>query len=112
MYNPGSVPSSPCRSGFTHDTGNVRADCLTAGDLLKTAENRIVIEGTALYDHVFSEIGGVGNLDNLKQGVFDDGVSQSGRNICDGSALFLRLMRRLRQGIRFAHAGRIAKKDF
>ena len=28
------------------------------------------------------------------------------------SALFLRLMRRLRQGIRFAHAGRIAKKDF
>ena len=40
---------------------------------------------------MFSEIGGVGNLDNLKQGVFDDGVSQSGRNICDGSALFLRL---------------------
>ena len=28
------------------------------------------------------------------------------------SALFLRLMRRLRQGIRFAHAGRIAKRIF
>lgn len=28
------------------------------------------------------------------------------------SALFLRLMRRLRQGIRFAHAGGIAKRIF
>ena len=63
----------------------------TAGDLLKTAENRIVVEGTALHDHVFSEVGGVGNLDNLKQGIFDDGVSQSGRDIRNGSALFLRL---------------------
>ena len=40
---------------------------------------------------MFSKVGGIGNLDNLKQGIFDDGVSQSGRNICDGSSLFLRL---------------------
>ena len=33
----------------------------------------------------------IGDLDYLKQGIFDDGVSQSGRNICDGSSLFLRL---------------------
>ena len=80
------------RTEGTHDTGDVRADCLTAGDLLKAAENRIVVEGTALHDHVFSEVGGIGDLDNLKQGVFDDGVSQSGGNIRNGSALFLRLL--------------------
>ena len=64
---------------------------LTAGDLLKAAEDRIVVEGTALHNHVFSEVGGVGDLDNLKQGIFDDGVSQSGRDIRNGSAFLLRL---------------------
>ena len=44
-----------CTEG-THDTGDVRADCLAAGDLFKTAENRIVVEGSALYDHMFSEV--------------------------------------------------------
>ncbi len=90
-HPPIALPCDQSGTEGTHDTGDIRADASQSADLLKTAENRVVVEGTALYDHVFAELGGVGNLDNLKQGVFDDGVSQSGGDIGDGSALFLRL---------------------
>ena len=45
------------RTERTHDTGDIRADGLAAGDLLKAAENSVVVEGTALYDDVLSQLG-------------------------------------------------------
>ena len=57
-----------CDEGSTegaHDTGDIRTDGLAVGDLLKASENGVVVEGTALDNDVFAELGGVGNLDNL-----------------------------------------------
>ena len=34
----------------THDTGDIRADGLAVGNLLKASENRVVVEGTTLYN--------------------------------------------------------------
>ena len=76
----------------THNAGNVRSDRLTVGDFFKGAKHRIVVKGTALYHDVFAKLGSVGNLDDLKQCVFDDGVSKACRNICDRCALLLRLL--------------------
>ena len=96
----------------THDTCDIRADGIAAGDPLEASEDCVIVEGSALYNDVLSEVAGGSDLDDLKQGVLDHRVGEAGGDIRNGSALFLRLMRRLRQGIRFAHAGRIAKKDF
>ena len=76
----------------THNAGNVRSDRLTVGDFFKGAKHRIVVKGTALYHDVVSKLGSVGNLDDLKQCVFDDGVSKACGNICDRCALLLRLL--------------------
>ena len=55
-----------CCAESSHDTGNVRADCTAARDLLKAAKNGVIIEGTALHNYMFSKIRGVGDLDHLK----------------------------------------------
>ena len=74
-------------SKCTHDTGNVRADGLAACDFLKASQNSIIVEGTALNHNVFAQVGCAGDLDDLKQRVLDDGVSKTGGDIRNGSAL-------------------------
>ena len=75
-----------------HDSGNIGTDGLAFGNLFKAAQNRVVIKGASLHDDIFPQGGGIGNLDYLKEGVFDDRVSQTGRNIRHGGALLLRLL--------------------
>ena len=76
----------------SHDTGDIRTDGLAAGDLLKTSENCVVVEGTALDNDVaWPSSDGVGNLDDLKQSVLDDGVGKASGDIGDGCTLFLGL---------------------
>ena len=85
----------PCdQSGTegTHDPGDIRADSLTVGNFLETAENRVVIEGTTLYNNVFAKLGSVGNLDHFVEGILDNGVGKAGGDIGNLSAFLLGLL--------------------
>ena len=63
-----------------------------AGDLLEASKYSVVVESSALYNDVLAEILGIGQLDHLKQCVFDNGVSKSGRDVGNGCAFLLRLL--------------------
>ena len=85
----------PCdQSGTegTHDSSDIRADSLTVGNFLETAENRVVIEGTTLYNNVFAKLGSVGNLDHFVEGILDNGVGKAGGDIGNLSAFLLGLL--------------------
>ena len=45
--------------------GDVRADGFAVGDPLKASENSVVVERTALYDDVASQLGGIRNFNYL-----------------------------------------------
>ena len=75
----------------THDTCDIRTDRLAVCDLLEASQYGIIVKRTALYDDMISEFGGAGHLDNFKERVLDDRVSQACGNIRDRSPLFLRL---------------------
>ena len=81
-----------CSAESTHDACDIRAYRLTVCNLFEAAQHGIVVEGTALYHDIFTQFGGVGYLDHLEQGIFDDGVSQTGRNIRNGSTFLLGLL--------------------
>ena len=74
-----------------HDACNVRTDRFTAGNLFKAPQNRIVVERTALHDDMVSKFRCAGYFDDLKERVLDDRVCQSGGNVGDRRAFFLRL---------------------
>ena len=86
-----ALPGDEGSAEGAHDTGDIRADGLAVGDLLKAAENGIIIEGTALDDNIFAQLCGGRHLDDLEQGVFDDRVGQPCGNISHRGTLFLRL---------------------
>ena len=86
-----ALPGDEGSAEGAHDTGDIRADGLAVGDLLKAAENGIIIEGTALDDNIFAQLCGGRHLDDLEQGVFDDGVSQPCGDVRHRGTLFLRL---------------------
>ena len=46
----------------SHNTGNVRADGLTARDTLKAAQYCIIVKSSALNDDVFAQFSGIGYL--------------------------------------------------
>ena len=83
--NQGSAESS-------HDPCNVRPHCLTAGDLFKALQHGVIVKGTALNHHMLSQIRGIGDLNDFKQGVFDHRISQAGGNIRHRGSFLLRLL--------------------
>ena len=80
------------RSERAHDAGDVRTDRLAVRNLLKAAQNRVVIESSALHNDVASQLRGVGYLNNLVKRVLDNGVRKAGGDIRDSRALLLRLL--------------------
>ena len=87
-----AFPRHQRRAKGTHDAGNIGAGGLHAGNLLKGAKHRLVVEGAALHHDVFAQVGGVCQLDDLVKGILDDGVGKSRGNILHRRALFLRLL--------------------
>ena len=87
-----ALPRHQRRAERAHNAGNVGAGSFHSGDFLKGAKHRLVVEGAALHHDVFAQVGGVGQLDDLVKGVFDDGVGKSCGNILHRRALFLRLL--------------------
>ena len=87
-----ALPRHQRRAKGTHDAGNIGAGGLHAGNLLKGAKHRLVVEGAALHHDVSAKVGGVCQLDDLVKGILDDGVGKSRRNILHRGALFLGLL--------------------
>ena len=79
-------------SKSAHNTGNIRTDCLAVRNFFKTSQNGIIIESTALNDNMISKFLRAGYFNYFKKRVFDNGVSQAGRNIRYRSTLFLSLL--------------------
>ena len=63
-----------------------------AGDALERAQNGLIEERAALHDNVRAELARVGELDDLIERVFDDGVGKARRDIGHARALLLRLL--------------------
>ena len=87
-----AFPRHQRRAKGTHDAGNIGAGGLHAGNLLKGAKHRLIVERAALHHDVSAKVGGVCQLDDLVKGILDDGVGKSRRNILHRGALFLRLL--------------------
>ena len=80
------------RAERAHESRNVGTDCLRAGDPLKRAQHSLVVKGAALHDNVRAKLTRVGELDDLIERVFDDGIGKPRRNIRHARALLLRLL--------------------
>ena len=76
----------------THAAGDVRAHGMYAGELLKCAQRGIGHKGAALNDHLAADLLGVAQLNDLEQGVLDDGIRQAGRDVAHRGAFLLRLL--------------------
>ena len=87
-----AVTGDQRRSERTHQPGDIRTHRVHTGDALESAQYRLVIEGAALHHDVLAQLAGVGQLDDLEQGVFDDGVGKAGRDIRYRRALLLGLL--------------------
>ena len=62
----------------SHDSGNIRADCFTVCDFLKTSQHSVVVESTSLDNDMISKFGCVRYFDYLEQGILDNRISKSG----------------------------------
>ena len=58
-----TLTGDQCSTESTHDTGDIRADCFTSGNLFETAKNGIVVERTAPHNDVFAKLRSIGNFD-------------------------------------------------
>ncbi len=86
-----AFPGDQSRAERSHDPGNIRAYCLAACNLFKAPEHCVVIKCPSLHNNMTAKFGGVRNLNNLKQGVFNYRVGKAGRDIGNFRPFFLRL---------------------
>ena len=86
------LPGDQRRAEGPHNAGNIRAGDLYPGDLLQGAQHRLVIEGAALHHDVPPQLGRVGQLDDLIQGVFDDGIGKAGGDVRNAGPFLLGLL--------------------
>ena len=82
------------RAVRTHEAGDVGSRDLGAGLQLERTQHGVVEERAALDDDLVAELGGVLELDDLVEGVADDGVRQARGDVADARALALCLLDR------------------
>ena len=78
----------------SHESGNIGANNLAAGEQLECAKHRVIEESPSLDDDAFAQIRGILELDDLVQGITHDGVGQAGADVAHVRAFFLRLFDR------------------
>ena len=88
----GTVAGEKCGTVGAHAAGHVRTDDVAAGQKLEGAQRRIGHEGAALDHAVLADLVEVTQLDDLEQGVLDDGVGEACGHVTDGRALLLGLL--------------------
>ena len=87
-----ALPGDEGRAEGAHDAGNIGAGGFHPGDLFEGPQDGLVVEGAALDHNVAAQVGGVGQFNDLVEGVLDDGVGQARGNVADLGALLLGLL--------------------
>ena len=88
----GAIAGEQGRAIGAHAAGNVGTHGVHAGELLKCAQRGIGHKGAALDDHLAANLLGVAQLNDLEQGILDDGIRQAGRDVAHRGAFLLRLL--------------------
>ena len=88
----GAIAGEQGRTVGAHAAGDVGTHGMNAGELLKRAQRGIGHKGAALNDHLAADLLGVTQLNDLEQGVLDDGIGQAGRDVAHRGAFLLRLL--------------------
>ena len=88
----GAIAGEQGRTVGAHAAGDVGTHGMNAGELLKRAQRGIGHKGAALDDHLAADLLGVAQLNDLEQGVLDDGIGQAGRDVTHRGAFLLRLL--------------------
>ena len=65
---------------------------MNTGELLKRTQRGVGHKGAALDDHLIADLLGVAQLNDLEQGILDDGIRQAGRDVAHRGAFLLRLL--------------------
>ena len=82
------------RAVSAHESGDIGANNLAAGEQLECAKHRVIEESSALNDDSLAQVRGILELDDLVQGVSHNRVGQAGADIAHIRAFFLRLLDR------------------
>ncbi len=88
----GAIAGEQGRTVGAHAAGDVGAHGVNAGELLKRTQRGIGHKGAALDDHLTADLLGVAQLNDLEQGILDDGIGQAGRDVTHRGAFLLRLL--------------------
>ena len=88
----GAIAGEQGRTIGAHAAGDVWAHGMHAGELLKRTQRGVGHKGAALDDHLAANLLGVAQLNNLEQGILDDGIGQTGRDVAHRGAFLLRLL--------------------
>ena len=88
----GAIAGEQGRTVSAHAAGDVGTHGVNARELLKRAQCGIGHKGAALDDHLVADLLGVAQLNDLEQGILDDGIGQAGRDVAHRGAFLLRLL--------------------
>ena len=88
----GAIAGEQGRTVGAHAAGDVGTHGMNAGELLKRAQRGIGHKGAALDDHLAADLLGVAQLNDLEQGILDDGIGQAGRDVAHRGAFLLCLL--------------------
>ena len=88
----GAIAGEQGRTVGAHAAGDVGTHGMNAGELLKRAQRGVGHKGAALNDHLAADLLGIAQLNNLEQGILDDGIGQAGRDVAHRGAFLLRLL--------------------
>ena len=88
----GAIAGEQGRTIGAHAAGDVGAHGVHTGELLKRAQRGVGHKGAALDDHLAADLLGVAQLNDLEQGILDDGIGQAGRDVAHRGAFLLRLL--------------------
>ena len=87
----GAIAGEQGRTVSAHAASDVGTHGVNAGELLKRTQCGIGHKGAALDDHLAADLLGVAQLNDLEQGILNDGIGQAGRDIAHRGAFLLRL---------------------
>ena len=88
----GAIAGEQGRTVGAHAAGDVGTHGVNARELLKRAQRSIGHKGAALDDHLAADLLGIAQLNDLEQGILDDGIGQAGRDVAHRGAFLLRLL--------------------
>ncbi len=88
----GAIAGEQGRTVGAHAAGDVGTHGMNAGELLKRAQCGVGHKGATLDDHLAADLLGIAQLNNLEQGILDDGIGQAGRDVAHRGTFLLRLL--------------------